>query len=271
MANNSLFIIDYSGTKFPIKTYNRIICLVPSLTEVLFTFGLEKNIVGVTKYCVFPPHAREKPRTVIGGTKSPNIEQIISLKPDIIIINQEENQLKHYTKLLEANIPIFVTFPKRVEDALKLFFDLEALFGVSQNDELDNLDKLIKEIQRKKDLNTDKINKKVFCPIWKKPWMSFNNDTFASAIIEFCGGINICKDFKDRYPEISIEDIIRNKPDVILLPDEQYKFTVDDKKEIIKLFKIDYKNVQLIDGTFHWYSIVCMLKSLNILYELCNT
>lgn len=268
MTNNSLFITDSTGNKFFVKSYLRIVSLVPSLTEVLFTLGLENNIVGVTKYCVSPVHAREKPREVIGGTKNPNIDKIISLKPDLVIVNEEENQLKHYTALIEANIPVFVTFPKNVSEAMQLFYDLQRLFNIGTNEELESLSQLTIKIQKNVSNAFTTSNKTVFCPIWKKPWMTFNNDTFASAIIKFCGGINIFNKNGDRYPEISLEEVVNKNPDLILLPDEPYKFTEGDRNELIEFFKPNSPSVHLIDGTFHWYSINSMLRTLPVLFDL---
>ena len=91
--------------------------------------------------------------------------------------------------------------------------------------------------------------------------MSFNKDTFASNIIEFCGGENIITDATTRYPEITIDEIIRQKPEVILLPDEPYKFTEDDKNELLQLFAPYEPRIELLSGTFHWYSFI-MIRSL---------
>ena len=91
MTTQIPLIYDYLGNPFSIKRYNRIVSLVPSLTELLFSFGLERSIIGVTKYCTFPTHARDEPRIIVGGTKNPDLEAIKSLHPDLILMNQEEN------------------------------------------------------------------------------------------------------------------------------------------------------------------------------------
>ena len=206
----------------------------------------------------------------MGGTKNPNIKQIIDLNPDIVLVNQEENQLKHYSMLKEAHIPVFVTFPKSVPEALKLFDDLRILFAITKNDELDRLNQLANEIRRKVSIFKTKSENRIFCPIWKKPWMTINGSTFASSMIEFCGGINIFKDSKDRYQEISIEEVIEKKPDLILLPDEPYNFTEQDKEELNHLFSPKTPIIKLIDGTFHWYSIDRMLHALPVLFNICT-
>lgn len=259
------YISDYKNNQFPIQSYTRIISLVPSLTDLLFSFGLEHSIIGVTKYCTYPANAMDPPRTIVGGTKNPDIEKIIQLKPDILLMNEEENQLKHYDALVKAGIAVFVTFPKTVSETISMFYDLKNLFSVGPIPELEELEKLVSEISDQVNFLTNR--KKVFCPIWKKPWMSFSKDTFASHIIEFCGGENIITDVITRYPEITIDEIIDQKPDVILLPDEPYKFTVKDREELLELFAPYEPKIELLSGTFHWYSFI-MIESLHKLSAL---
>ena len=264
MTNQLNSVKDYTGNDYPIKKYSRIISLVPSLTDLLFSFGLENSIVGVTKYCVLPPRAKDSPRIEVGGTKNPNIQNIISLHPDLVLVNQEENQLKHYQALIDAHIPVFVTFPKSVNDAVSLFYDLKILFSINLVPQLAELEKTLEMVQEK--TKSIKRKKKVFCPIWKKPWMSFNKETFASSMIDICGGENIFNGCTERYPEISVKEILEKEPDIILLPDEPYKFQKDDKDELQDLFQNKNIKIELIHGTFHWYSFI-MIRSLN---ELVN-
>ncbi len=73
------------------RTPQRVVCLVPSLTEALYAFGLEDFIVGITEYCVEPPLlVRTKP--TIGGTKNPDVEAILRLAPDLVVADVEENR-----------------------------------------------------------------------------------------------------------------------------------------------------------------------------------
>jgi len=261
---------DYLGISFSAKKYNRIISLVPSLTDLLFSFGLEHSIVGVTKYCNYPPHARNKPRLIVGGTKNPDFKKIIDLKPDIVLVNEEENQLKHYSKFLELRIPVFVTFPKSVDEALKLFNDLQTLFCIPFLSELSKLEQLVNDINQKVSKIPITERKKIFCPIWKNPWMTFNANTYASSIIDVCGGINVFRDETERYPKITLENIIDKVPDIIVLPDEPYHFKDGDKEELLKTFSQFKIEIELISGTFHWYSISKMMDALLTLRTLLD-
>ena len=265
MVSKISFIQDYQGNSLPVKNYRRIVSLVPSLTDLLFSFGLENAIVGVTKYCVSPPQAMQKPRTIVGGTKNPNIKTILELKPDIVLINQEENQLKHFKALQENDIPVFITFPKTVDEAVSLFYDLQKLFQISKSEQFEELKIILSKI-KEKTLTLQK-KKKVFCLIWKKPWISINEDTFASSMIEYCGGQNLTSNYLERYPKIDLGTIIDLNPDVILLPDEPYKFQEEDKKELKDFFKETSLKIEIIDGTFHWYSFK-MIQSISNLSRI---
>lgn len=266
MSSKVSYVEDSNGNKFTIKQYNRIISLVPSITDLLFSFGLENSIIGVTKYCTSPENARSLPRKVLGGTKNPQIAEIIELKPDLVLMNQEENQLKHYNILLESNIPVFVTYPRTVLDALAMMKDLKKLFKVESVQELDFLETKISRINE--EISKRKIKRKVFCPIWKKPWMSFNQDTFVSNMIEFCGGENVVRDYSERYPVINLAGIKKMDIDLVLLPDEPYSFSQTDKEELLNFFGQSMQ-IELIDGTFHWYCLK-MNSSLDKLLSIIN-
>ena len=123
------------------------------------------------------------------------------------------------------------------------------------------------------DINTkvDKLKKekrkKIFCPIWKDPWMSINSDTFISDIIDFCGGYNVFSNKAERYPKITLDEIINTEPDIILLPDEPYRFTYEHVEELKSIPKFNKVTIQLIEGTFHWHSFR-MINSIRRLFSL---
>jgi ABC-type Fe3+-hydroxamate transport system substrate-binding protein len=268
---SSVTISDYIGNSFECKPYTRIISLVPSITELLFDLGLETSIVGVTKYCVSPENAKYPPRVIVGGTKNPDIEIIEKLNPDLVIINKEENRLRHYSQLQDRNILVYVTYPRTVQQAIQMIDDFIQLFAISSNDiknKSKELHELYDAIQTKTVRDLDR--KKVFCAIWKDPWMTINSDTFISSLIEFCGGTNVFAKVPDRYPKVSLEEIIEHFPDVILLPDEPYNFTQKDKEELSSIPQLSNTRIELVDGTFHWYSFR-ILKTLPMLTTLVRT
>jgi ABC-type Fe3+-hydroxamate transport system substrate-binding protein len=200
----------------------RIVSLVPSLTEALFTLGCGEAVVGVTRYCTEPAGIVERLKRV-GGTKNPDLARIRELQPDLVLVNVEENRRKDFEGLERAGLTVFVAFPHRARDVGGLLRRLGRLTGTEPRaaalaGELEGtLDELA---------NADPPQPvRVFCPIWKNPWMSFNRETYAHDMLALAGGINVCADRGERYCTVVLSDIAAVQPDVILLPDEPYVFT----------------------------------------------
>ena len=259
-------IFDDENNPFKVKTYSKIVSLVPSVTEILFDFGLSDFVLGITKYCVHPKNAKETPRIIVGGTKNPDLLLIKQLKPDLIIVNKEENRLKDFN-ILKSIAPVFITFPKTIFDAIQLMEKFLTLLKVKKPSVMESLDE-IKNIYSqvlKRTQSLDYSQKPiVFCPIWKKPWITINKNTFAHDMLVTAGAINPFATYSDLYPRVELSDIILSKPDIILLPDEPYPFSEKDIKELH--FLPEFKNVQifLIDGTFHYHSTRIGRQLLNL-------
>ena len=95
-------------------------------------------------------------------------------------------------------------------------------------------------------------SRRVFCPIWRNPWMSFNRDTYAHDVLLRAGGENVCAAESERYPNVDIDAILAAAPEVILLPDEPYRFAERHRQELRAL--IDSARIHLVDGkALSWY------------------
>jgi ABC-type Fe3+-hydroxamate transport system substrate-binding protein len=98
---------------------------------------------------------------------------------------------------------------------------------------------------------------RVFCPIWRDPWMAAGRDTYIHSMLELCGGINVFADRGDRrYPIVALEDVERAEPEVILLPDEPYAFGPRDVAELSRLAIPAARDARIhcVDGTWvSWY------------------
>jgi len=201
----------------------KIVSLVPSLTETLIFLGLGDRLVGRTRYCVEPSGAVERIEAV-GGTKNPDIERIRALSPDLVIVNKEENRREDWQALVDAGLAVHVTHPRSVADAARMIEELGRVAGVSQS--ATRLAARCREA-----LATIYSNRamhrrvRTFCPIWRNPWMTFRTDTYIGGMLEAAGMENV---FGDRpaadFFEIDIDDAIAHDPEVILLPDEPYVF-----------------------------------------------
>lgn len=221
----------------------KIISLVPSITETLFDFGLTENeVIGRTKFCIHPEN-EVKNVAVIGGTKNLNIEKIISLNPDLIIANKEENE-KLQVEELQKKFNVWVTDIQNLEDNEKFISEVGAL--LSKEKLALEFNENINEIFKNK---SDKSPVKVAYLIWKNPYMTIGSDTFIHEILIKLGFENIFKNEK-RYPEISIDEM--KKADYIFLSSEPFPF---QQKHIDELKKeLPNQKIILVDGeAFSWF------------------
>ncbi len=224
----------------------RVVSLVPSQTELLVELGLRDSIVGVTKFCIHPLNLRASV-TVVGGTKKVNLDKIISLKPDFIICNKEENTLEMVIAL-EKIAPVWISDIFSIEDNLEMIRNLGEIFEVS--DIASNLIEGIKtEMQSFADFMLGRPIKKVLYVIWKNPYMVAGRDTFINELLEFNNFENIILEKNSRYPEVSLSEFL--KAEKILLSTEPYPFNEED---VVILKQKISSEVILVDGEyFSWY------------------
>ena len=172
----------------------RIVSLVPSLTEVLFTFGLEKRIVGITSFCVEPAKGvAGKPK--VGGTKTLSLETILELSPDLVIASAEENRQEDISSLLAKGINVYVTLPTTVHEAKDLIATIGRITGRTRvaAPVVKGIEKALNRLTAA-DSDKDTPPVKVFCPIWRHPWMTVGPGTYTHDFLTACGGQNIFTD-----------------------------------------------------------------------------
>lgn len=224
------------------ETPKRIISLVPSLTELLFDLGLEDEIVGVTKFCIYPKE-KVKQLPKVGGTKKFRFDVIQALQPDLIIGNKEENYQEGIEKLAQ-NYPVWMSDIFTFSDAYEA---ISAIGQITQKEV--QAEQLISEIQRSfKAIRP--VKKSVLYLIWQNPYMAVGKHTFVDEMLQLCGFENAMQ--ASRYPEISPEKIQELAPELILLSSEPYPFK---EKHLFDFQKVSPKsNVILVDGElFSWY------------------
>jgi ABC-type Fe3+-hydroxamate transport system substrate-binding protein len=195
----------------------RVVSLVPSITETLFELGAGNTIVGITDFCIFPPDLA-LPR--VGGTKNPNVALIRELAPDLVHMNLEENVRRH-ADAIEPFAHVFVSEPKRVEDVADLIQQLGIIHALTE--------RAASFVAALRD-TLDTMSRRPFtfaCPIWKEPWMWCGGDTYVSHLVEAAGGRNVLAN-QLRYPQLDPAEVLALKPDVVFLPDEPYPFVEAD-------------------------------------------
>ncbi len=233
----------------------RIVSLVPSLTETLFAIGAGSAVVGLTRYCV-EPAADVAAVPKVGGTKNPDLAHIRELAPDLVLMNAEENRRADFEALAAAGLTVFVTEPKTVADGVRSIVQLGELSGhVDRAAAL--ADAQAAALRTAAAAHAGRRAVRYFCPIWRKPWMAFNADTYAHDVLRLAGGANVCGDAPERYPTVALDAIAAAAPEIVLLPDEPYAFGERDRAALAPLAAtpaLRNGRVHFVDGkALAWY------------------
>jgi len=195
---------------------SRYISLAPSTTEILFALGLDEEIVGVSSFCNYPLEAQEKEK--IGTFSQPNIEKILSLRPDIIFCTGLE-QAPMVGRLKQLNLKVYVSDPSNIKELFDSIKEMAVLTNRDKaGDALINRMKIgIELIESKAGLIPEKDKVRVFVEFWNDPLMSAGRDSFINELITLAGGINIAYDTERPYSYFSPEQVIKRNPDCIIV------------------------------------------------------
>jgi ABC-type Fe3+-hydroxamate transport system substrate-binding protein len=235
----------------------RIISLVPSWTETLFALGAGGRVVGATRFCVEPAD-RIGAVAKIGGTKNPDLRAIGELAPDLVIANAEENRHEDVEQIRAQGIAVLTTYPRTIPAAVKSLLDIGRAIACETE-----AGALAREITLTvSGIETAvgvwaKLRIRVFCPIWKNPWMAFNADTYAHDVLRMMGYNNVFASAGERYPITTLAEALERRPDIVILPDEPYAFGERDVEELKKALPPALsRRLLIVSGRdLHWYGV----------------
>ena len=208
-------VTDDLGREVRLGAVNRVVSLVPSLTESI-AYEAPGILVGVTDWCSHPSDLRAER---IGGTKKPDIARIRALRPDVVVANKEENKREDVEALVASGVPVYVTSPDTLDGALASISSLLRALDLPVSRWIDTARRVWAEPV------PALSGVRAACFIWRKPWMAVGAATFSGDLIARLGLHNVVT--APRYP--------RTDPsvaaDLILLPDEPYPFSSSDGPE----------------------------------------
>lgn len=260
----------------------RVVSLVPSWTDSMYDLGLGDKLIAVTYFCPRPAYSAIHLQQV-GGPKTPDIGEILRLKPDLVLANREENSQPSIEQLIAAGLNVWLTFPKTVREMLDDLWTAASIFR--SEIAMKRVHTLEKTTEWGEIAIQNQVPQRTFCPIWQDQlengerwWMTFNSFTYSNDVLRICGGDNVfgsrtrryplAAEFDKslaelpgerdtRYPRLSFQEIIDAQPDIILLPDEPFIFTEEHKLEMMDLFQNTPAGadgrIYLIQGSLlHW-------------------
>lgn len=189
----------------------RVVSLVPSLTESLSGWGLVP--VACTRFCERPdlPH--------VGGTKDPDVSAIVALRPDLVVMCDEENRREDAEALLAAGIAVHSCSPRSVAEVEP------ALAALASRLDLDGGRWPVLRLP-------PPLGLRAFVPVWRRPWMTMNGATYGSDLLDRIGVVNVFASSAERYPVTDLDTARSCAPDVVLAPSEPYPFRARHVEEL---------------------------------------
>ncbi|HUM17418.1 MAG TPA: cobalamin-binding protein [Candidatus Nitrosotalea sp.] len=192
----------------------RIISLVPSVTEILFTIGAQDRLVGRTDFCDYPAEARRKPS--VGGMLAPNLEDMVALKPDLVVATTAGNRLETFDQLERLKIPVFLVNPVTVSDVLDLVMRLGRV-----TERTEAADRVVATMRGRIEAVSARVaarpRPRVLYVVWPDPLIVPGQGALVSELIGLAGGDSVTADGGQGYPRYSMEAALARSPEVIIL------------------------------------------------------
>ena len=226
----------------------RIVSLCPSLTELCFDLGRGDELVGITRYCVHPAE-RVIDIEQVGGTKDPDVERIVALKPDLVLLNEEENRREDAEELEREGVHCHVSFPRDIDDTAQMVRSIAAALEREDVGERIASD-IAARAARARAEAADQPPVRWAYLIWREPWMSVNADTFAHALLQNAGGVNVFADHAERYPTFEPQELARTDPGLVLLCTEPYDFRPEHADELARVTGLPRERFRIADGEY---------------------
>jgi iron complex transport system substrate-binding protein len=195
------------------KPPQRIVSLAPDLTEIVFELGLADKVVAVSNDSDYPPAAREKNKT--GSFWQPDIESIIAVKPDLVIALWFEQQKSVADSLNRLGIKTLTIQLERIDHLYNAISEIGIATGY-QKQAKELCDKIRNQINNIREKCSSSSRPKVLWVVQQEPLRVVGRDTFLNEVIEIAGGENCIGSTLFKYPQIDSEQLLINKPEIII-------------------------------------------------------
>jgi ABC-type Fe3+-hydroxamate transport system substrate-binding protein len=223
---------------------HRIVCLAPSITDIVFTLGAGARVAGITDYTKYPPEASAKPS--VGGVINPSLEKLASLQPDLVLAIADLNSFDIVRSIQDLGFPVFIIQPHGIAG---IYRSVQSI-GEAIN-EPDRASALVRSLRAREDAVRRRVAGKkrpsLFFLLWPDPLMSAGKGAFINELIEIAGASSITSDVENEWPRIALETVVARQPQYLL---------------IVKGTAIDLANLRSRSG---WNSLEA-LKNGRVLY-----
>ncbi len=212
-ATPKLEVTDEAGRRVNVpQPVRRIVSLAPSLTETVYALGAQERLVGVTDYCDYPPEAQMKPK--VGGTINPNLEQVVALRPDLVLATRALNRRETVEALEHLGIAAYATDPRSVQGVLVSTARLAEVIGAGERGEAlaANLRARLAELKR---LLSGRPARRVLFVVWSDPLVSIGRGTFLADALRWAGAESVVDSSQD-WPRLALEEVVHLQPEYLV-------------------------------------------------------
>jgi cobalamin transport system substrate-binding protein len=206
-------LTDEIGRRVKIpQEVDRVVSLAPNLTEIVFALGDGNHLAADTDFCDYPAEALQKPH--VGGPVNPNMEVIVSLMPDLVLATKSINRRETVNALDHIGLPVYVTDPHSVEEMIASVEHLGSALGVEKSAAMvaEDLRGRLSDLDRRL---AGAAPRRVLFVVWTDPLISVGRDTFIADALRRAGGRSVV-DTKAEWPHVSMEEIVRLQPEVLI-------------------------------------------------------
>jgi len=206
-------VVDETGRhiRVPLEV-RRIVSLAPSMTETLYALGAQERLAGVTDFCDYPPEALQKPK--VGGTINPSLEQIVALRPDLVLAAKSANRRETVEGLERLGIAVYANDPNTVEDVLASTRRIAEIIGASaQGAAL--VDELRARLEVLRQRLAGQAPRRVLFVVWHDPLITIGRETFIADALRWAGAAPAVE-LESDWPRLSLEIVVRVQPEFLV-------------------------------------------------------
>jgi len=226
-------VVDELGDTLRVaRSFRRIVSLDPTITEILFAIGAGQKLVGRSHWDAWPAAARRLPD--LGPGIRPNVEAVLGARPDLVLLYASQDNRGVATQLRSAGVATASFKVDQIDAFRRITPLLGALTGDTALARL-TVDTVDRSLARVRAATTGRRRPKVLIPAWHTPLFVIGGGSFVSEVVSIAGGDNVYASHPERSPQVTLEDVVRRDPDVILTgPEQRTRYLTDPRWRAVR-------------------------------------
>ena len=233
LAPHSSLLVDELGDSLRVdRSFHRVVSLDPTITEILFAIGAGPKLVGRSHWDAWPPAALKLPD--LGPGIRPNVEAVLAARPDLVLLYASEDNRGAANRLRAAGVAAAAFRVDQIDAFGRVTRLLGRLTGDSAVARL-TVDTVMRSLDRVRAATAGRARRRVLVPAWDAPLFVIGGGSFVSQLVSIAGGDNVYSSHPERSPQVTLEDVARRDPDVILVgPERASRYLTDPRWKSVR-------------------------------------